>query len=50
MCAQVVTDEVNGLLWSLAGEQIFQKRDELRTGVAGAGLADDLTTPGIKAA
>src|SRR5260370_16299105 len=46
--AQVVADDVNGLLWSLAGDQIFQKRNELRTGVAGAGLADYLTGLGIK--
>ena len=48
MRTQVITDDVNDLLWSLTGDEIFQKRDELRTGVAGAGLADYLTAPGIK--
>ena len=36
MRAQVIADDVNGLLRSLAGDQIFQKGDELCTGVAGA--------------
>ena len=48
MRAQVIADDMNTLLWSLAGDQIFQKGDELCTGVAGAGLADDLPAPGIK--
>ena len=48
MRTQVITDDVNDLLWSLTGDEIFQKRDELRTGVAGAGLAEYLTAPGIK--
>src|SRR6478672_3195259 len=48
MCAQVVADDVNGALWSLTGDQIFQKGDELCTGVAGAGLAHDLAALGIK--
>ena len=48
MRAQVVANDVNGPFWSLAGDQIFQKRNELRTGVAGAGLADDFPAPGIK--
>ena len=48
MCAQVVADDVNGSFWSLAGNQIFQKGDKLCTGVAGAGLTDDLAAPGIK--
>jgi hypothetical protein len=34
VCAQVVANDVNGLLRSLAGDQIFQKSNELRTGVA----------------
>src|SRR6201987_6460702 len=46
--AQVITDDVNGSFWSLTGNQIFQKGDELCTGVAGAGLTDDLAAPGIK--
>src|ERR1700730_11079822 len=48
MRAQVVANDVNGLLWSLAGDQIFQKRYELRTGVAVAGLAEHLPAFGIK--
>ena len=48
MCAQVIADDVNGSFWSLAGNQIFQKGDELCTGVAGAGLAHDLAALGIK--
>ena len=35
MRAQVIADDVNSSLWSLAGDQIFQKGDELCTGVAG---------------
>jgi hypothetical protein len=48
MCAQVIADDVNGSFWSLTGDEIFQKGDELCTGVAGTGLADDLAAPGIK--
>src|ERR1700736_5056151 len=48
MRAQVVANNVHGLLWSLAGDQVFQKRNELRTGVALAGLADHLPALGIK--
>ena len=48
MCAQVIADDVNGSFWSLTGNQIFQKCDKLCTGVAGAGLTDDLAAPGIK--
>src|SRR5260370_41246821 len=48
MRAQVIADDVNASFWSLAGDQLFQKGDELCTGVAGAGLADDLAAPGIK--
>ena len=48
MRAQVIADDVNGSLRSLAGDEIFQKGDELCTGVAGAGLADDLPAPGLK--
>src|ERR1700720_3522070 len=48
MRAQVIADDVNGLLRSLAGDQIFQKGDELCTGVAGAGLAGDLAAPLLK--
>jgi hypothetical protein len=39
MRAQVITDDMHGLLLGLACDEIFQKRDELCTGVAGAGLA-----------
>jgi hypothetical protein len=46
--AQVIADDVNASLRSLPEDQIFQKRDELRAGVARAGLADDLAAPGIK--
>src|SRR5260221_8164181 len=42
MRAQVVTDDVHGLLLGLACEEIFQKGDELCAGVAGASLANDL--------
>ena len=48
MRAQVVANDVNGLLWSLAGDQIFQKRNELRTGVAVAGLSDHFPALGIR--
>ena len=48
MRAQVIADDVDTLLRSLAGDQIFQKGDELCTGVAGAGLADDLAAPGLQ--
>ncbi len=48
MCAQVIADDVNGSFWSLTGDEIVQKGDELCTGVAGTGLADDLAAPGIK--
>ena len=48
MRAQVVANDVNGLLWSLACDQIFQKGNELRTGVAVAGLADNFPALGIK--
>ena len=48
MCAQVIADDVNDSFWSLTGDEIFQKGDELCTGVAGAGLTDDLAAPGIK--
>src|ERR1700732_414243 len=48
MRAQVIADDVNDSFWSLTGDEIFQKGDELCTGVAGAGLADDLAAPGIK--
>jgi hypothetical protein len=33
--AQVIADDVNGSFWSLTGNQIFQKGDELCTGVGG---------------
>src|SRR5258708_16128407 len=42
MRAQVVTDDVHGLLLGLACEEIFQKGDELCAGVAGASLAQYL--------
>src|SRR5260370_12089647 len=48
MFAQYISDDVNVSFWSLTGDEIFQKGDELCTGVAGAGLADDLAAPGIK--
>src|SRR6185312_6362115 len=48
MRAQVVADDVNGSFWSLTGDQIFQKGDELCTAVAGAGLAHDLAALSIK--
>jgi hypothetical protein len=48
MRAQVVANDVNGLLWSLACDQIFQKRNELRTGVAVAGLSDHFPALGIQ--
>src|SRR6202047_794906 len=48
MCAQVIADDVNGSFWSLTGDEVFQKGDELCTGVAGTGLADNLAAPGIK--
>ena len=32
MCAQVIADDVNGSFWSLTGDEIFQKGDELCTG------------------
>src|ERR1700726_505665 len=48
MCAQVIADDVNGSFWNLTGDKIFQKGDELCTGVAGTGLADNLAAPGIK--
>src|SRR5258707_6912390 len=47
MRAQVVTDDVHGLLLGLACEEIFQKGDELCAGVAGAIPANDLPPPGI---
>src|SRR6202790_3555440 len=37
--AQVIADDVNGSFWSLTGDEIFQKGDELCTGVAGACVA-----------
>ena len=48
MRAQVIADDVNGSFWSLTGDEILQKGDELCTGVAGTGLADNLAAPGIK--
>ena len=48
VCAQVIADDVNGLFWSLAGDEIFQKGDELCTGVAGARLANHLAAGGME--
>src|SRR5258708_3043161 len=48
MRAQVVTDDVHGLLLGLACEEIFQKGDELCAGVAGASLANDLAAAGME--
>jgi hypothetical protein len=42
MRAQVITDDMHRLLLGLACDEIFQKRDELCTGVTGASLANDL--------
>jgi hypothetical protein len=41
-------DDVNGSFWSLTGDGIFQKGDELCTGAAGTGLADYLAAPDIE--
>src|SRR5260370_39611420 len=40
MRAQVIADDMHGLLLRLACDEIFQKRDELCTGVAGASLTN----------
>src|SRR5258708_11900864 len=48
MRAQVVTDDVHGLLLGLACEEIFQKGDELCAGVAGASLANELAAAGME--
>src|SRR5260370_26419748 len=48
MRAQVIADDVNDSFWSLTGDEIFQKGDELCTGVAGAWLGGDLPAPGVK--
>src|SRR6202166_5253597 len=48
MRAQVIADDVNDSFWSLTGDEIFQKGDELCTGVAGGGVADELAAPGLK--
>ena len=44
MGAQVIADDMDGLPLGLASEESFQKRDELRASVAGAGLANHLAT------
>jgi len=48
MRAQVITDDMHGLLLGLACEEIFQKRDELCAGVAGASLANHLAAGGME--
>jgi hypothetical protein len=48
MCAQVITDDVYRLLVGLTGEQVFQKCDELCTGVTGRSAANDLTAGGMQ--
>ena len=43
MRAQVIADDVNDSFWSLTGDEIFQKGDELCTGVAA--LVWPMTSP-----
>ena len=40
---EVVQDDMHLAIGGLRGDYLFQKRDELLTGVPGGGLADDLT-------
>src|SRR5260370_15244800 len=47
MRAQVIADDMHGLLLRLACDEIFQKRDELCTGVAGASLTNHLAAGGV---
>lgn len=48
MRAQVITDDMQRLLLGLACDEIFQKRDELCAGVAGASLANHLAAGGME--
>src|SRR5260370_20045606 len=48
MRAQVIADDMHGLLLRLACDEIFQKRDELCTGVAGASLTNHLAAGGVE--
>lgn len=48
MCTQVITDDVYRLLVGLTGEQVFQKCDELCTGVTGRSAANDLAAGGMQ--
>src|SRR5260370_26621309 len=48
MRAQVIADDMHGLLLRLACDEIFQKRDELCTGVAGARLTHHLPPGGVE--
>ena len=48
MRAQVITDDMQRLLLGLACDEIFQKRNELCAGVAGASLANHLAAGGME--
>src|SRR6516164_2707369 len=48
MGAQVITDDVEGLLLGLASHELFQKRHELCASVAGAGLANHFAGAGME--
>ena len=50
MSAQIIANDVHGLLLGQAGQELFQKGHELRTGVPGRGAANDFAVGGIQCA
>ena len=42
MSAQIIANDVHGLLLGQAGQEVFQKGHELRAAVMSRGAADDL--------
>jgi len=48
MGAQVITDDMDGLLLGLASDEIFQERDEFCASMPGAGLANHFAAAGVE--